>query len=89
MQQYVYNLNDLNELYNTIKEYGIQTCDYFVKYEIVKNMEEPVTLEVTLTPYAFEMLCGGLYYDNDNYYKENPNKAVNELISEFGEYMVD
>ena len=58
-------------------------------YEIVKNMEEPVTLEVTLTPYAFEMLCGGLYYDNDNYYKENPNKAVNELISEFGEYMVD
>lgn len=56
-------------------------------YEIVKNMEEPVTLEVTLTPYTFEMLCGGLYYDN-GYYMENPNKAVNDLISEFGEYMV-
>ena len=38
IQQYVYNLNDLNELYYLLKEYGIQTCEYFVKYEIVKNI---------------------------------------------------
>ena len=38
VQQYVYNINDLIDLYHTIKEYGIQTCDYYVKYEIVKNI---------------------------------------------------
>ena len=38
VQQYVYNLNDLFDLYSTIKEFGILTCDYFVKYEIVKNI---------------------------------------------------
>lgn len=59
--------------------------------KVVRDMEEPVTLEVKLTPFAFEMLCGGVYHDvvsETNYYKENPTKAVNDLISDFGEYMV-
>ena len=38
VQQYVYNVMDLYDLYNLIKEYGIQSCDYFVKYEVVRNI---------------------------------------------------
>ena len=38
VQQYVYNIKDLFSLYEKIKEYGAQTCEYFVKYEIVKNI---------------------------------------------------
>ena len=38
IQQYVYNINDLMTLYQTIKEYSLQTCEYFVKYEIVKEL---------------------------------------------------
>ena len=37
-QQYIYNINDLIIFYQAIKEYGLQTCEYFVKYEIVKEL---------------------------------------------------
>ena len=35
IQLYVYNLNDLLYIYNYIKSYGVDTCDFFVKYDIV------------------------------------------------------
>ena len=38
IQQYVYNINDLMLLYKYIKEFSLQTCEYFVKYEIVKEI---------------------------------------------------
>ena len=38
VQQFVYNINDLIVLYQAIKEYNLQTCEYFVKYEIVKEL---------------------------------------------------
>jgi hypothetical protein len=38
IQQYVYNINDLMILYKYIKEFGLQTCEFFVKYEIVKEV---------------------------------------------------
>ena len=38
IQQYVYNINDLMILYKYIKEFSLQTCEYFVKYEIVKEI---------------------------------------------------
>ena len=38
IQQYVYNINDLILLYQSVKDFSLQTCDYFVKYEIVKEI---------------------------------------------------
>ena len=38
IQQYIYNINDLILVYKSIKEFGLQTCEYFVKYEIVKEL---------------------------------------------------
>ena len=35
IQLYVYNLNDLLNIYNYIKTFAVDTCDFFVKYDIV------------------------------------------------------
>ena len=71
VQQYVYNLNDLNELYNSIKEYGIQTCDYFVKYEIVKNIFINKVINEKEKEYS-------LFYENNN--KNTRAKNTEEKI---------
>ena len=34
-QLYVYNLKDLMNIYNNIKNFGVDTCIYYVKYDIV------------------------------------------------------
>ena len=38
IQQYIYNINDLILLYQSVKDFGLQTCEFFVKYEIVKEI---------------------------------------------------
>lgn len=38
IQLYVYNLNDLMYIYNYIKTYGAQTCNFLVKYDIIKEI---------------------------------------------------
>ena len=66
VQQYIYNIYDLIELYYIIKEYGIQTCDYFVKYEIVKN--------IFINKVINEKKEYGFFYDNNiNNAKEKKN----------------
>ena len=57
IQLYVYNLNDLMYIYNYIKTYGAQTCNFLVKYNIVK--------EILIHQY-FTKKKYGIYSKNDN-----------------------
>ena len=38
VQLYVYNLKDLMHIYNDLKLFGVDICNYYVKYEIVKEI---------------------------------------------------
>ena len=38
IQLYVYNLKDLMNIYNNLKLFGADTCNFFVKYEIVNQI---------------------------------------------------
>ena len=38
IQLFIYNLNDLMYIYNYIKTYGAETCNFLVKYDIVKEI---------------------------------------------------
>ena len=71
IQQYVYNLTDLIELYQSIKEYSIQTCDYFVKYDIVKNIFVNKVLNEKDKEYS-------LFYENDNSINKNKKQKNND-----------
>ena len=70
-QQYVYNVNDLFDLYNLIKEYGIQSCDYFVKYDIVKNIFINKVINEKGKEYS-------LFYGNNNANNENKKNNLKE-----------
>ena len=37
-EKYVYNINDLMQIYNYLKSFGTEGCDYLIKYEIVKEI---------------------------------------------------
>ena len=37
-QLYVYNLRDFMNIYHNLKLFGIDTCDFFVKFEIVNEI---------------------------------------------------
>ena len=81
VQQYVYNLNDLIELYHSIKEYGIKTCEYFVKYDIVKN----IFINKVINEKDKEYI---LFYGNNkkksniaNYPKEKNNNKKNQIFN--------
>ena len=36
--KFVYNINDLMQIYNYLKSFGNEGCDYLIKYEIVKEI---------------------------------------------------
>ena len=36
--KFVYNINDLMQIYNYLKSFGSEGCDYLIKYEIVKEI---------------------------------------------------
>ena len=57
IQLYIYNLNDLMYIYNYIKTFGAETCNYLVKYDIVK--------EILIHQY-FTKKKYGIYNKNDN-----------------------
>ena len=67
IQQYVYNINDLMTLYALIKEYSLQTCEYYVKYEIVKDI---------FINYIINSKEYYLFYDDSSKFKLN-NKYNN------------
>ena len=71
IQQYVYNLTDLIELYQSIKEYAIQTCDYYVKYDIVKNIFLNKVINEKDKEYS-------LFYENNFYNKIKKQKNNND-----------
>jgi hypothetical protein len=71
VQQYVYNINDLMTLYLTIKEFSLQTCEYYVKYEIVKEI---------FMNYVINQKEYSLFYDDNNKNKisnANNNSNIN------------
>ena len=71
VQQYVYNINDLMNLYLTIKEYSLQTCEYYVKYEIVKEL---------FMNYVINQKEYSLFYDDNNKNKlSNVNANINNI----------
>ena len=57
IQLYVYNLNDLMYICNYIKTYGAETCNFLVKYDIVK--------EILIHQY-FTKKKYGIYSKNEN-----------------------
>ena len=38
LDKYIYNINDLMYIYNYLKTFGTEGCEYLVKYEIVKEI---------------------------------------------------
>ena len=38
LDKYVYNINDLMCIYNYLKKFGTEGCEYLVQYEIVKEI---------------------------------------------------
>ena len=70
IQLYVYNLNDLMYIYNYIKTYGAETCNFLVKYDIVK--------EILIHQY-FTKKKYGIYSKNDN--DDNINIHVHQSSS--------
>ena len=71
VQQYVYNINDLMNLYLTIKEYSLQTCEYYVKYEIVKEL---------FMNYVINQKEYSLFYDDNNKNRlSNVNANINNI----------
>ena len=70
IQQYVYNINDIMLLYKHIKEFSLQTCEYFVKYEIVKEI---------LMNYLINQKEYYLFYDDITKLKINNKNNYNNL----------
>ena len=81
VQLYAYNLNDLIYIYYYIKTFGVETCNFLVKYDIVK--------EILLHQYFTKKKYG--VYDNkndnnnnnnDNNFNTYNNNALNLFLSE-------
>ena len=70
VQQYVYNINDLMTLYLTIKEFSLQTCEYYVKYEIVKEI---------FMNYVINQKEYSLFYDDNNKSKINNGNNISNI----------
>ena len=58
LDKYVYNINDLMNIYNYLKKLGTEGCEYLVQYEIVK--------EILLHQYFSKKKYGDLYGINNN-----------------------
>jgi hypothetical protein len=78
-QQYIYNINDLIIFYQAIKEYGLQTCEYFVKYEIVKELFMNYVINQKEYSYFYEDLTlpkNNIANNNNANVKSNFNQQV-------------
>ena len=72
VQLYVYNIKDLMNIYNHIKLFGVDTCNYFVKYEIVN--------EILVMKYFNNKKYGK--YENQTSEDEFDRVILNETIDE-------
>ena len=70
-QLFAYNLNDLMNIYNYMRLYGANTCNFFVKYDYVK--------EILIHQYFTKKKYGS--YDNKNM-EENNNSIIFQILSE-------
>ena len=71
-QLYVYNLRDFMNIYHNLKLFGIDTCDFFVKFEIVN--------EILLGQYFNNKKYGK--YENQKSEDEFDRNILNEAINE-------
>ena len=71
-QLFVYNIKDFMSIYNYIKSFGVNTCNYFVKYEIVS--------EILLGQYFNNKKYG--IYENQKSEDEFDRNILNEIIDE-------
>ena len=71
-QLYIYNLRDFMNIYHNLKLYGVDTCDFFVKYEIVN--------EILLGQYFNNKKYGK--YENQKSEDEFDRNLLNETINE-------
>ena len=75
IQLFSYNLNDLMNIYNFIKNFGANTCNFLVKYDIVK--------EILIHQYFTKKKYGE--YDNNKTENENNiynNNSFEQTLSE-------
>ena len=72
VQLYVYNLKDLMNIYNHLKLFGVDTCNFFVKYEIVN--------EILVMKYFNNKKYGK--YENQTSEDEFDRVILNETIDE-------
>ena len=75
IQLFAYNLNDLMYIYSYIKTYGANTCNFLVKYDIVK--------EILVRQYFTKKKYG--IYDNkkdENNNNYNSNNMLYQFLSE-------
>ena len=71
IQLFAYNLNDLMYIYYYIKTFGAETCNFLVKYDIVK--------EVLVHQYFTKKKYGIFENKNDN---NNNNSPLSQFLSE-------
>ena len=71
-QLYVYNIKDFMSIYNSIRALGVDSCDYFVKYQIVN--------EILLCQYFNNKKYGK--YENQKSEDEFDKNFLNETIDE-------
>ena len=70
IQLFAYNLDDLMYIYNYIKTYGANTCNFMVKYNIVK--------EILIHQYFTKKKYG--IYDNNKNENESNNNINNNIL---------
>ena len=73
VQLFAYNLNDLMYIYNYIKSFGANTCNFLVKYDIVK--------EILIHQY-FTKKKYGEYDNNKNENNNFTNNIFDQILSE-------
>ena len=73
--KFVYNINDLIQIYNYLKSFGIEGCEYLIKYETVKEIL--IHKFFSKRKYVFQPNA-----NNNAINSINDDKSNNKIISE-------